>query len=322
MKRPFTYYSYLLKGKRRLHIIQKIDAIPLMEKMNHRFAGRNIEPMEQVQREIAEDIRLGRPFVAGRLGANEVANMRSFEFDDKRVIDVNRQLLCQGSGFFPDDQALMPRFYEEMIRACKNTDYLAGWFQPFEDYYLNTVFPKDMHLTYLHFIDPFHYPEHPWTEALEGKKVLVIHPQAEVILEQYEKKRERIFPGTNILPEFEIHVQKAVQVAFAGATDDRYQNWFEALEDMYQKAMQVDFDVAILGCGAYGLPLAAKIKDAGRQAVHMGGTTQILFGIRGKRWDEDKNHQFLNQYYSDAWVRPGAKDKPKDADKVENGCYW
>jgi glycerol-3-phosphate dehydrogenase len=91
---------------------------------------------------------------------------------------------------------------------------------------------------------------------------------------------------------------------------------------MYEEAMREPFDVAILGCGAYGFPLAAKIKAAGRQAVHMGGTTQILFGIRGRRWDDDKNHSFLNQYYSDAWVRVGEKDRPKNAKAVEDACYW
>jgi hypothetical protein len=123
------------------------------------------------------------------------------------------------------------------------------------------------------------------------------------------------------LPEFELIVQKAVQT-IAGTTDERYGNWFEALDAMYEEAMQKDFDVAILGCGAYGFPLAGRIKAAGRSAVHMGGTTQILFGIHGKRWDEDKNHQYLNRYYSDAWVRLGVKDIPKGAGKVENGCYW
>ena len=153
-----------------------------------------------------------------------------------------------------------------------------------------------------------------------GKKVLVIHPQAEIIRSQYAR-REKIFPGTNILPEFELIVQKAVQTN-AGEVDERYATWFEALEDMYRKAMAVDFDLAILGCGAYGFPLAAKMKAAGKQAVHLGGITQILFGIHGKRWDEDKNHQFLQKYYSDAWVRLTDKEKPKGANVVEDGCYW
>ena len=65
-----------------------------------------------------------------------------------------------------------------------------------------------------------------------------------------------------------------------------------------------------------------KMKAAGKQAVHLGGITQILFGIHGKRWDEDKNHQFLQKYYSDAWVRLTDKEKPKGANVVEDGCYW
>lgn len=320
MKRPVTYLYYLLQGKRRLRIIDRIDAIPLMEKMNHRFAGREIEGIHKVQREMAEDIRTGRPFMAGRLGAVELANMRAYEFDDKRIIEKDVKQLCDCAGFFPNDVSLMPRFYDEMIQGCRETDYLAAWFQPFEDYYLNTVFHKDMHLTYLHYIDPFRCPKEPWTAALKGKKVLVIHPQARIIEQQY-RKRELLFPGTEILPEFELQVQKAVQTN-AGETDERYHNWFEALEDMYEQAMQKEFDLAILGCGAYGFPLAAKMKQAGKQAVHMGGISQVLFGIHGKRWDEDKNHRFLQQYDSDAWVRLSDKDKPKNADAVEDGCYW
>lgn len=320
MKRPLTYSYYLLKGRRRLKMIDKIDAIPLMERMHHRFAGRIIEGTDEIQRRMAADICAGRPFMAGRLGAVELANMRAFEFNDTRIIEKDVKQLCDCAGFFPNDPALLPRFYDEMIEGCRACDYLAAWFQPFEDYYLNTAFEKDMHLTYLHYIDPFRCPKQPWTAALEGKKVLVIHPQAELIYAQYQK-REKLFPGTKILPEFKLTVQKAVQTN-AGEVDERYTNWFEALNDMYEQAMKVDFDLAILGCGAYGFPLAAKMKRAGKQAVHMGGISQILFGIHGKRWDEDKNHQFLQQYYSDAWARISDKDRPKDAKAVEDGCYW
>jgi hypothetical protein len=207
------------------------------------------------------------------------------------------------------------------VDACKNTDYLAAWFQPFEDYYIRHIFDSDMYMTYLHYIDPFRCPRHPWTEALEGKKVLVIHPQAELIQSQYDMHRAELFPGTNILPEFTLHTVKAVQTA-AGEQDMRYKTWFDALDAMYEQAMRTDFDLAILGCGAYGYPLASRLKNAGKQAVHMGGITQVLFGIHGKRWDEDKNHQFLQQYYSDAWVRVKTGEQPKEAREIEGGCYW
>jgi hypothetical protein len=292
-----------------------------MERAGSRFAGRTIEPAQQIQDRIAQDIRDGRPFLAGRLGAVELAAMRTFEFDDKRILDKNLAQLCTNAGFFPQEKSLLARFYAEMTAACRSTDYLAAWFQPFEDYYIRHVFGAAMHMTYLHYIDPFRCPAHPWTEALAGKKVLVIHPQAELIQSQYNRRRTEIFPGTNILPEFTLYTQKAVQTS-AGERDARYATWFDALEAMYQEAMQTDFVLAILGCGAYGFPLAAKLKQAGRQAVHLGGITQVLFGIHGKRWDEDKNHRFLQQYYSDSWVRIDADGRPKDAEEIEGGCYW
>ena len=89
-----------------------------------------------------------------------------------------------------------------------------------------------------------------------------------------------------------------------------------------QEAMKIDFDVAIIGCGAYGFPLAAKLKLAGKQAIHLAGATQLLFGIKGKRWEENGAFAYVQKFFNDAWVYPSDEDKPKEAAKVENGCYW
>lgn len=121
-----------------------------------------------------------------------------------------------------------------------------------------------------------------------------------------------------ILPEFELKTVKAVQT-LAGEKDERFNDWFEALDYMYNQCMKQDFDIALIGCGAYGLPLAVKLKDAGKQAVHVGGALQLFFGIKGARWD---NHEKLNKLYNDAWVRPGDEDKVKGSSVVEGSCYW
>ena len=88
---------------------------------------------------------------------------------------------------------------------------------------------------------------------------------------------------------------------------------------MEGRIAQTDFDVAIIGCGAYGFPLAAKVKDMGKVAIHLGGATQILFGIKGARWDLN---QKINRWYNEAWTRPSESDKPKNAAAVESACYW
>jgi hypothetical protein len=81
----------------------------------------------------------------------------------------------------------------------------------------------------------------------------------------------------------------------------------------------VDYDVCIIGAGAYGLPLGAHAKLRGKVAIHMGGATQILFGIKGRRWD---HHEVIGRLYRDSWVRPRPSEIPRAAGSVEDGCYW
>ena len=82
-------------------------------------------------------------------------------------------------------------------------------------------------------------------------------------------------------------------------------------------AKKRDFDIAIIGCGAYGLPLAAYVKSIGKQSIHLAGKTQLLFGIKGKRWHDDPLTPY-NKY----WISPLPEDTPKNDTKIEKGCYW
>ena len=90
---------------------------------------------------------------------------------------------------------------------------------------------------------------------------------------------------------------------------------------MCEEISKRDFDVALIGCGCYGLPLAAHVKSLGKSAVHMGGALQLLFGIRGKRWDAagDWVEQGL---FNEHWVRPSDEETPQKSSGVEGGCYW
>ena len=56
-----------------------------------------------------------------------------------------------------------------------------------------------------------------------------------------------------------------------------------------------------------------------KQAVHLGGITQFLFGIKGTRWD---GNTFYNRFYNDAWVRPGDAERPDNFKRHEGGAYW
>ena len=91
-----------------------------------------------------------------------------------------------------------------------------------------------------------------------------------------------------------------------------------ALEKRIQRET---FDVAIIGCGAYGLPLAATIKKMGKVAIHLGGATQLLFGISGARWRNNPAFH-LQPLITDAWASPLEEERPVGWEKIEEGGYW
>jgi hypothetical protein len=227
------------------------------------------------------------------------------------------------SGFFPPEIIKIEQFCEMMVNDMTEVDILGSW--QVNEIYMESqlVNVKKIMLLYL---DPF-WSKVPWTKALQGKNVLVVHPFAESIKKQY-LKRDLLFKNKDVLPEFKsLTVIKAVQSL--GQADDRFKDWFEALEYMKEEISKVEFDICLIGCGAYGFPLAAHVKRIGKKAVHMGGSLQLLFGIKGKRWESPifgatelgvKNMypQLMNEY----WVYPGKENKPKNADKIEGACYW
>lgn len=238
--------------------------------------------------------------------------------EDDAYLDKWFTRLGKDSGFFPVEYQYLKPFSELILDAGANADLLAMWHLNMEDFIIEE-FASQADLTFLFRLEPWLAPGTPWTAALSGKKVLVIHPFEHTIQEQY-KKREQIFPDSEILPKFELKTLKAVQT-LCGEKDDRFMTWFDALDYMYERAIDIDFDVAIIGCGAYGMPLASKLKNAGKQAIHLGGATQLLFGIKGYRWENNYPTKIAT-FFNDAWAKALAEETPKNASTVEKGCYW
>ena len=190
-------------------------------------------------------------------------------------------------------------------------------FNEYEATVCNTFCPK-AELVELGCIEPYHWRK-PWSRLLSGKKVLVVHPFADSINRQYAEHRRHLFKNINILPEFDLATVKAVQSS-AGARVD-FSDWFDAYHSMCNRIVNIDFDIAIIGAGAYGLPLAAFVKSLGKQGINIGGFTQILFGIKGRRFETeyaDTTAKLFNTY----WIKPSPEETPDNFQAVEGGCYW
>lgn len=227
----------------------------------------------------------------------------------------------QWSGFFPPTPENMQKFGDLMIHDTKEVDLLGSWL--LNEYYVDCYLPNASKVNLL-LLEPF-WSQKPWTRVLEGKKVLVIHPFTETIQQQYQK-RKFLFSNSEILPDFKLITIRAVQSL--GGTE-QFTDWFEALNWMQDEMDKIDYDICLIGCGAYGFPLAAHAKRMGKKAVHLGGSLQLLFGIKGNRWENPdfgfktlKRKGAYTSLFNEYWCKASDNEKIKSSDKVENGCYW
>ncbi len=283
------------------------------------FNGQVVVPFTGLQAGndlIAERIRSGEPFMVARHGRVELRYL--YERSQARL-----RVLCNNAGFFPPDPVLGKRFIQSYEEASREIDLLAlvlyrhGYLP--EEQGMFQRFSPGASLIDLACLSPFLF-ERPWSAALAGKRVLVVHPFAGTIRSQYENHRGGLFANGSVLPELgSLEVVRAVQSI--GGGHPVHPDWFAALEAMQTEIDARDYDVALLGCGAYGLPLAAHIKRSGKQAIYLGGVLQLLFGIRGRRW-EGPPYNYNQRFYNSHWVRPAADETPAAAAAVEGGCYW
>ena len=261
-----------------------------------------------------------RPVMVARLGATELRCIRFFL--EHRTANapypaIVRATMPANAGFFPAHDDALDSFSGMLLAHVESVDVMGVCFNPGEDAVCNSRCPN---ATLVEFgcLEPFRYHA-PWSGCLRGRTVLVVHPFADSIARQYRDRRRLLFEDPDVLPDFELKTITAVQSS-AGAKVE-FATWFDAYEHMCLQISSVEFDVALIGAGAYGLPLASFVKGRGKQAIQLGGVTQILFGIRGRRWETvyaDTTGRLFNEH----WIRPSAAERPRGFHNVEGGAYW
>lgn len=264
---------------------------------------------------IKQIVLRNRPAMIARCGATEMRCVGEYlskgTFSDRIKCEISEL-----SGVFPTTESVLKQFCKLYIDCVGQSDVLALWGIGAESKVVKAKCSEATKFVQLTALEPYYF-EKPWSVALRGKKVLVIHPFEESIKKQY-MNREKLFSNSEVLPEFaSLTCIRAVQ-SIAGQKT-QFETWFDAFDYMKNQINQVDFDVAIIGAGAYGLPLAAYVKELGKIAIQMSGSTQILFGIKGKRWEQIPE---ISKMFNEYWVRPSKKETPLKSEKVEGGSYW
>ncbi len=293
-----------------------------------RYGDRYFLDANEGNRAILDILKDNKPCLITRFGKTELKCVDYlWRHMDKLKLRFPKKVVWQmehNAGFFKPTNEHLTRFGCDFLRLIENIDVLGVVnFWSDTEKKLMIQYNKTAKLVAFGAIgENLPFEEEPWTQYLEGKKVLVIHPFADQIKSQYQR-REKLYSNPKMLPKFtSLQVIEAIQGLDKNKTDT-FKDWFEALSFMEKQIDACDFDIALIGAGAFGIFLGDYIKKKGKQAVHIGGHLQILFGIKGARWNEQNVGKEIHNKY---WVDVDPKYRPASLDKFVkaegNTAYW
>lgn len=278
---------------------------------------------EEAYHLLKQGIESEAPFLCARMGCTELQTIAFVRMMRTPVIGLAFRPFVKGvmysiansSGVFKPTIDVLYKFADLYIRLFPEIDVLGIW-HPSERL-LGKYFSGIVKISQS-VVDP-NLEKGTWTALLKGKKVLVVHPFADSIRSQYEKRKE-LFDSPDVLPDFKsLYVLKAIQ-SIAGNVPSGFKTWFDALDYMRDEMNKVDYDIALIACGAYGFPLGAYAKQNGKKAFVIGGNLQLLFGIKGRRWAQTDKYKRIMEKPS--WVWPSESETPQGIERVPGSGYW
>ena len=288
--------------------------------------------LEKSNQYIIDLIQTNKPFIISRLGIGAETYITCHYIATNQINTNLLQTLSNNTGIYNVDMKNILLYIKLYIEAIKNSNTLAT----FPTYIINeqTYFANNYNLSKIHSrsLEPFYACLEnikPWTHFLYGKKVLIINPFIESMKKQLSN-RFQIFkdPTKKIfLDNQEFIFYKSYQTS---AGNHIHKNWLETFTIMCNDIKKLNddynFDIALLGCGGYGLPLCNFIKmNLNKSAIYIGGGLQLLFGIMGQRWenrDDWKQIMKDNQEPNNKFIRPSGDEIINNKNAIENGCYW
>lgn len=267
-------------------------------------------------RQYLQKINMREKGVLRKIGSlvHDIARGRSFVWWYDEMTRIN---MSKYSGFYPTSEHALDEYYEYIYENIQEMDLVGEWLD--EKSVISCVARRcardlsSVEYISLECLDPLK-TDFAWVKALDHKRVLVIHPFVDSMSLQVPKMG-RVFPGRDILRRIRFSFYKAPQTL--GYSDKMGDSWLIRYEKMCRDISSLEFDVALIAAGSYGMPTALFLKSIGKKAIHMGGCLQLLFGLRGKRWDE-----LYKDWINASWERPMVNEKPSNWKSIEGGCYW
>ena len=260
-------------------------------------------------------LKNNKPFAAGKIGGTELKLLYT-QFTGQMIPPDLKEEAENVSGLVPTNKDTLEWFSTTFLESLSRMDLLCKWsaiIPQLEERLINEK--TKAYTTPLQHIEPYFF-DNPWTECLEGKKVLIFSPFADSIDKNFPKL-DKIWDN-KIKPNFDI-IPYRYPTSITITKDSK----LKSAKEIYDKFKAIihteDFDVGIFGTGYTGLLFASECKVIGKAGIHLGGATQMLFGVLGNRWKAIKEFEpFINEH----WTTPTKDETPERVSVVEDACYW
>lgn len=334
LPRPFL----LLKPQWNCPLFSKEDTWIRRIALNLRNRVFPLLPDSIVNETIKEHIQNRNPFSIGKVGQIEAETVtlyhnlsteetETFGTVRKQYPPRIRTQIYENAGVFPNDRdgiGAFSRLYQHAMSSCDilSVSYpwlVQGWG---EQICLSRGSKTNQLSCRISATEPFFVNE-PFTKEFADKKVTVISPFVDSFKKQLKNRKNIWGPlADNLLPATTQwrFIKSPLSAGIVPPVDT---DWVSMIQRLTQECFpenREDWpDIVLSGFGPGGLCICQEAKERGRIGISMGGGLQILFGVRGKRWDSNEKFQ---KFFNKHWVRPSRIESPKDHTKVEQGCYW
>lgn len=280
--------------------------------------------LQESNKYIIDLINKNEPFYISRLGG-EIVNSYNYVIEKKLEYSPT---LNRNAGIYHKTLSDIENYYQLYYYSVMNSTGISVFttlphIKKYEEYFMKNIGKPG--LTY-QVLEPFYIileNEKPWTHYLLGKKVLIVSPFVNSFQKQISNNF-KMFKDNNIgdifLPNQEFVFYKSFNTL---AGNHIHNNWIETFNIMCKDIEKLDFDIALVSCGGYGLPLCNFMKTImNKSAIYVGGGLQLLFGVIGNRWLSNQTILKIINENQTKFIRPSDNEIVKNIGMVEGGCYW
>lgn len=230
------------------------------------------------------------------------------------------------SGIFPGEAEFVCKFNEFYVNQVRQLDCVGVMALPkMEAETLRYYQFAGKWIYHMEFFPDKSIPDNSnncFLPALQGKRLLIVCPFAEFLC---GRATQEIFEGVWSKTGkrwFDPLGVEAVEFPYGivAETRKRYENVLALLEEITNEIAARDFDVALIAAAGLAIPIAAFVKRLGKIAIDLGGPLQLIFGVKGKRWNLRPN--WRDKYYNEWWVDLPDSYRPDAALAGADYGYW